>query len=756
MKRIPKDIVLRIGKNINKLLLILVFVSCASPGLMAQTDVEKISNEEIGQLTQAELLEMPLEDLMVLVKRFKLSSLEELYEKILNPEVTTASKFDEKYFASPVSANVITAEEIEASGALNVPEVLRLAPGLIVRQKTNGNYDVHIRGNDNIPSGQTLFYSENSLTLVMIDERPVYNHFQGGTFWETLPVNLENIDRIEIIYGPSSALYGPNAVSGVIHIITKREEVNGVKSHIKTQMGVAGSKEIQANVAMGRDQFTARITANYQELMRFQDEYFVFNNYLDTVTQGRYIPSDSISFFAPQTRDKFPNPGRSSQRMGANLYLYYEQADDAGISFSSGIQKSEIQSIFFDTREFSLTGRESFSAYSNLKYYYKGINFNASYHLGEQNLALGYPGYQFLYGNFHTTLEYLHEWKGLKILPGINYQYVFYDDQRYLPEDQTGIFNGRQDLANTAIFLRLDYTLLNKLRLTAAGRWEWFKYPKEDYYSYQFTASYPIDDNSNVRAIYSKANRGPFMWDYHVNFSQNTQYGDINLLTNYNKNPDLKLLEMQMFELGFRSHLSKNVTADASFFYNVTTNYNLPQGTLYQMGPYNYTLDVKKENLPLQSEQMGISLTLETLVMKHFHAKLFGSLQQTNLDKVSSYYDLNDTLVVIVKNDSKIHKSTPSFTGGFTIKYRGDSKFSANTDVYFISNQNVFTYDGMKTVRAKAIVNLKVGYKFWKQHQVFINGRNLFYNNDYEFIFADQVGSEFLIGLSFKWGKQDE
>lgn len=756
MKRIPKYIVLRIEKNIIRLLLILVFISCMSPVLMAQTAVEKMSNEEINQLTQAELLEMPLEDLMVLVKRFKLSSLEELYEKILNPEVSTASKFDEKYFASPVSANVITAEEIEASGALNIPEVLRLAPGMIVRQKTNGNYDVHIRGNDNIPSGQTLFYSENSLTLVMIDGRPVYNHFQGGTFWETLPVNLENIDRIEIIYGPSSALYGPNAVSGVIHIITKRDEVDGVKSHIKTQMGIAGSKEIQANVAMGRDRFTAQITANYQELMRFQDEYFVFNNHLDTVTQGRYIPSDSISFFAANTGAKFPNPSRSSQRMGANLYLYYKQAEDAGISFNSGIQKSQIQSIFFDTREFSLTGRESFSAYSNLKYYYKGINFNASYHLGEQNLALGYPGYEFLYGNFQTTLEYLHEWKGLKILPGINYQYVFYDDQRYLPEEQTGIFNGRQDLSNTAVFLRLDYTLLNKLRLTAAGRWEWFKYPKEDYYSYQFTASYPIDDNSNVRAIYSKANRGPFMWDYHVNFSQNTQYGDINLLTNYNKNPDLKLLEMQMFELGFRSHLSKNVTADASFFYNVTTNYNLPQGTLYQKGPYNYTLDVRKENLPLQSEQMGISLTLETLVMKHFHAKLFGSLQQTNLDKVSSYYDLNDTLVVIVKNDSKIHKSTPSFTGGFTIKYRGDSKFSANTDVYFISNQNVFTYDGMKTVRAKAIVNLKLGYKFWKQHQVFINGRNLFNNNDYEFIFADQVGSEFLIGLSFKWGKPNK
>jgi len=755
------------------MLLALFFLSQLS---FAQKDIQNMSKDEISQLTQEELLEMPLEELMALVKRFKLSSLEELYEKVLNPKISTASKFDEKFFASPVSTFVITSEEIMASGALNIPELLRLAPGMIVRQKTNGNYDVHIRGNDNIPSGQTLFYSENSLTLVMIDERPVYNHFQGGTFWETLPVNLENIDRIEIVYGPSSALYGPNAVSGVIHIFTKRDNVDGMVATVKSSSGISGLYDIgqsvlngnnffneslnyyegdlQGSIAFGKEKFTARITANYQKLNRFQDEYFVFDNYLDTVTQGRYVPSDSISFFAKGTQEKFPNTHLASQKMAANLYLYYQQSEDAGISFSGGIQKSDIQSIFFDTREFSLTGRQNFSGYSNLKYFYKGLNINANYSLGEQNLALGYPGYKFLYGNFNSTIEYLYKWKNLKVLPGVNYQYVFYDDLRYLPEGETGIFNGRQDLSNTAVFLRLDYTLMNKLRLTAAGRWEWFKLPKEDYFSFQFTASYPIDKNSNLRAIYSRANRGPFMWDYHVNFSQSQQFGDINLITKYNKNPNLKLLEMNMFELGFRSHLMKNVTVDASFFFNVTSNYNLPEGTLYQQGAYQYTLDVTKQNLPLISKQMGITASLETLLFKHFHAKIFGTLQQTNLDKVTTYYDLNDTLIVVVQNDSKIHKSTPNLTGGFNINYRGDSKFFANTDVYFISAQNVFTYDGIKAINPKAIVNVKLGYKFWNDHQIFINARNLFHDNNYEFLFADQVGTEILLGLKFSWKHQ--
>ena len=725
-------------------ILMLVFL-LASSASIAQESIKELSREEISRLSQDDLLEMPLEDLMQLVRRFKLSSLEELYEKVLNPEIETASKFSEKYFNSPTSTSVITSEDIMASGAFNIPEVLRLVPGIIVRQKTNGNYDVHIRGNDNIPSGQTMFYSENSLTLVMIDHRPVYNHFQGGTFWETLPLSLTDIDRIEIIYGPSSALYGPNAVSGVIHIFTKKQVKEGFSSQVLAQLSNNVSQDMYANIAYGKDKFNAKISANYQNLSRFQDEYYAF---LDSVRFGRYIPSDSLSYFASSTNKKFPNPSLASNTMAANLYLNYEHDDEGGISFSTGVQQSDIQSIFLDTREFSLTGRRNSSMYSNLKYYYKGFNLNASYNLGEQNLALGYPSYKFLFGNFQTNIDYLYKWKNLKIQPGFNYQYVFYDDEAYLETDQIGIFNGRQDLSNTAVYLRLDYLLLQKLRLTAAGRWEWFKLPEQDNFSYQLTASYEIDLHSNIRMVYSKANRGPFMWDYHVNYTQNIQDGQNFWEINYHKNPDLKLLEMQMFELGFRSHLSKNISTDLSVFYNMTNNYNLPEWDLFQHGENEYQLEVRKANLPLQSYQMGMSMMLEYVLSKKFRAKVFGSLQQTSLDKVSSYYNLNDSTGIIIRNDSKLHKSTPKFVGGFNLNYTAADRFMMNMDMYYLSSQEVFTYDGLKTVKAKAILNMKVSYKILKKHQVFISGRNILNNTEYEFIFADKVGSEFLIGLS--------
>ena len=146
------------------------------------------------------------------------------FADLMDVQIESASKKKESLFDAPLSTTVLTAMGIENSGATSIPELLRLVPGLIVREKTNGNYDVHIRGNDNIQSG--VVNSTNTKTLVMIDNRIVYNYFQGGTFWETLPISVDDIEKIELIRGPASALFGPNAVTGVINIITKKAEGN--------------------------------------------------------------------------------------------------------------------------------------------------------------------------------------------------------------------------------------------------------------------------------------------------------------------------------------------------------------------------------------------------------------------------------------------------------------------------------------------------------------------------------------------------
>ena len=127
-------------------------------------------------------------------------------EDLMNIEITSASKKSESLFDAPLSASVLTREEILNAGATSIMEALRLVPGVIVREQSNGNYDIHIRGLDNVPPNSLVLSSTNTTTLVMINNRPVYNYLQGGTFWESLPIDLNDVDKIEVIRGPSSTL----------------------------------------------------------------------------------------------------------------------------------------------------------------------------------------------------------------------------------------------------------------------------------------------------------------------------------------------------------------------------------------------------------------------------------------------------------------------------------------------------------------------------------------------------------------------
>jgi len=135
----------------------------------------------------------------------------ELVEDLFDREVVTASNFGQDPVESPSAITVITAEDIRLSGATSIPEVLALAPGTDVMFLTAGQADVSIRGFNRRLSNKVL---------VLVDGRSVYLDIIGSVVWESLPVTLEEIDRIEIIRGPGSAIYGANAFGGVVNIIT--------------------------------------------------------------------------------------------------------------------------------------------------------------------------------------------------------------------------------------------------------------------------------------------------------------------------------------------------------------------------------------------------------------------------------------------------------------------------------------------------------------------------------------------------------
>jgi iron complex outermembrane receptor protein len=133
-------------------------------------------------------------------------------ENLMNIDVTSVSKKEQKLSQVAAAIFVITQEEIQRSGATNIPDLLRVVPGLDVAQINASAWAISARG-FNLQFADKL--------LVLIDGRAVYTPLFGGVYWDSQDVPLEDIERIEVIRGPGGTVWGANAVNGVINIITK-------------------------------------------------------------------------------------------------------------------------------------------------------------------------------------------------------------------------------------------------------------------------------------------------------------------------------------------------------------------------------------------------------------------------------------------------------------------------------------------------------------------------------------------------------
>jgi iron complex outermembrane receptor protein len=162
-------------------------------GLPAQAVVEAQPAPATQVAQAAELADMSLEQLRELV-------------------VSTVSRSDEPLDRVAASVYVIGADQIRRSGASTLPEVLRLAPTLTVARADGNQYAISARGFDNVLANKLL---------VLIDGRTLYTPLFSGVLWEVQDLMLEDIERIEVITGPSTALWGSNAVNALVHIITR-------------------------------------------------------------------------------------------------------------------------------------------------------------------------------------------------------------------------------------------------------------------------------------------------------------------------------------------------------------------------------------------------------------------------------------------------------------------------------------------------------------------------------------------------------
>jgi iron complex outermembrane receptor protein len=179
---------------------------------------------------------------------------EDAYEERL----VTATLRAQSPLDSPNASAVITAQDIRLSGATSIAELLRRAVGMDVAVLDSGDIQVGIRG-----FNRRL----NNRVLVLVDGRSISLDFIGLTLWPVLPLHVEAIERIEVIRGPGSALYGADAYSGVINIITRTPG----EGRSQTAVGAGNGNRLRAmTLVTGRSgSVSYRAAAGYDQEQTF-------------------------------------------------------------------------------------------------------------------------------------------------------------------------------------------------------------------------------------------------------------------------------------------------------------------------------------------------------------------------------------------------------------------------------------------------------------------------------------------------------
>lgn len=191
-------------------------------------------------------------------------------EELFGAEVISASRSPQSVWEAPAAIYVVTAADIQRSGATTIAEALRLVPGVQVARTNTSGWAVSVRGFNSALANKLL---------VLIDGRESYDPLFSGVYWDVQDTALEDIERIEVIRGPGATLWGANAVNGVINIITRR---------------AADTQGMLVSAAAG-DTERASVTARYGGSAGENVQWRVYGRAFDRAAQNSLAGGDDNS-----------------------------------------------------------------------------------------------------------------------------------------------------------------------------------------------------------------------------------------------------------------------------------------------------------------------------------------------------------------------------------------------------------------------------------------------------------------------------
>ena len=465
-------------------------------------------------------------------------------EDLMNMQITSVSKRTQKVADAAAAVYVITQDDIRRSGATNIPEALRLAPGIQVARIDENKWAISARGFNGRFADKLL---------VLIDGRSVYTPLFSGVYWNVQDVMLEDVDRIEVIRGPGATLWGANAVNGVINIITK--------SARNTQAGLAtmgGGNELRgfSNLRYGG-------TINQDAAYRAYAKYFNVGSSRDPIGGNGTDNWDSLrggfrSDWNPRSADRvtlqgdmyrshygelltipslnapysstFPNAGAIS---GGNILGRW--AHDFGNS-STSLQ------VYFDNT--NISENSLFADHQNIF----DIDFQHSFHLTDSQTVIWGVGYRSIGDNNNSSFT-------VSLQPNHNQLNQFSG----FAQDEISLLDRRVQLT---LGSKLEHNDFTGLEVEPNARILWNITPNQSVWTaVSRAARTPALTERGLQLVSavippgSPANPTPLAAEANVYGSNQFQSEDL-----------------LAYEVGYRVQVSNNVSADIATFYNNYTH----------------------------------------------------------------------------------------------------------------------------------------------------------------------------------------
>ncbi len=444
----------------------------------------------------------------------KRSELEEEFELFQAEDVVvSAARHKQKATKAPAAITVLDKKFIRKTGTFSFAELLKYVPGMEVYQFTPGYYIVGARG---------MADESNNMSLFLLDGMELNNQMFGIAFSEVIPISLHDVERIEIIRGPGSALYGANAFSTVINIIS-----------------------IDPDKQQGY--YLATYVGNYDTLYSTVSLSAKKNESLSYSLTGMYRKSRAY--------DRNETGFEAKLMRSVVKYKFYEQSY---LKLSGGVIDAYAD-IFSNLGEVPTHGKINYiNAIYTLENFKARVFWSDTY----ADVKIENPLFQSLLGNIYGTNDmfdgdflYSREvGKVDRLTGGVNVRYSFYKSEIFDPQ--------YSDEKRVGVYLQNEWYPVDLVTLTLGARYDWNSTTKEPAFSPKVCLIITPINNNSFRISYSKAFLKP---SFYQNQMKLKRLENLNLTW---ANPELKNEEMTAYELGYAAKYGKNLRFNIDLFYN--------------------------------------------------------------------------------------------------------------------------------------------------------------------------------------------